>query len=134
MARQVLPACRGGSARSRGGQTLQDCREPEVSDHPVRAENKVARHFLYSARPPLLQKEGNPDNTFEAVISTGFHWGFVAAFLLLIAGSAQPAGRQVSPDPVAGVFDHLAFRSIGPASMGGRIDDLAVLETHPSTF
>jgi photosystem II stability/assembly factor-like uncharacterized protein len=33
-----------------------------------------------------------------------------------------------------GPFDGLRFRSIGPASMGGRIDDFAVLESNPSVF
>ena len=41
----------------------------------------------------------------------------------------QPA-TAVPPDPFAG----LTFRNIGPASMGGRIDDLAVLESNPAVF
>jgi len=44
------------------------------------------------------------------------------------AGSAEPAINQ-SDDPVLGAF---RFRSIGPASMGGRIDDIAVSESDPS--
>ena len=38
-----------------------------------------------------------------------------------------PAGP---PDPFSG----LAFRNIGPASMGGRVDDVAVLESNPAVF
>ena len=42
-----------------------------------------------------------------------------------------PASSSVPPtDVLAG----LAFRSIGPAIMGGRIDDFAVVESRPSTF
>ena len=33
-----------------------------------------------------------------------------------------------------GPFDRLHFRSIGPATPSGRVDDLAVLESDPSTF
>jgi photosystem II stability/assembly factor-like uncharacterized protein len=43
-------------------------------------------------------------------------------------GSAPPMINQ-SDDPVLGAFH---FRSIGPASMGGRIDDIAVSESDPS--
>jgi photosystem II stability/assembly factor-like uncharacterized protein len=62
------------------------------------------------------------------------YWILIAAFVLLIVRSTQTEGQRGSPDAVAGIFDHLSFRSIGPASMGGRVDDVAVLETHPSTF
>jgi len=44
--------------------------------------------------------------------------------------AAPPAAAAAEPDPFAG----LAFRNIGPATMGGRIDDLAVLESNPAVF
>src|SRR5918997_7214718 len=45
--------------------------------------------------------------------------------------STQGAARaDQRSDPFAG----LTFRNIGPATMGGRIDDLAVLETNPAVF
>ncbi len=47
---------------------------------------------------------------------------------------AAPAARPVinqSDDPLLKAF---RFRSIGPASMGGRIDDFAVVESDPSTI
>jgi photosystem II stability/assembly factor-like uncharacterized protein len=48
-----------------------------------------------------------------------------------IAGQgAQPPASATAPDPFAG----LQFRNIGPASMGGRVDDLAVLESNPAIF
>ncbi|HVG87172.1 MAG TPA: hypothetical protein VM820_21795, partial [Vicinamibacterales bacterium] len=48
---------------------------------------------------------------------------------------ARPAtgatgATAVAPDPMAG----LTFRNIGPAVMGGRIDDVAVLESNPAVF
>ena len=54
---------------------------------------------------------------------------------------ATPAGAPASksdskPDsaPPGGPFDRLHFRSIGPATMSGRIDDIAVLERDPRIF
>lgn len=38
---------------------------------------------------------------------------------------------QSSPDDVA-ILDNLEWRCIGPANPGGRIDDIAVVESHPS--
>ena len=42
---------------------------------------------------------------------------------------AAPAASAPS-DP----FPGLKFRNIGPATMGGRIDDVAVLESNPAVF
>jgi photosystem II stability/assembly factor-like uncharacterized protein len=47
-----------------------------------------------------------------------------------VAPAARPVLNQ-SDDPLLKPF---RFRSIGPASMGGRIDDFAVVETDPSTI
>ncbi len=47
------------------------------------------------------------------------------------SAQAAPAAAQAQPaDPFAG----LAFRNIGPSTMGGRIDDVAVLESNPAVF
>jgi photosystem II stability/assembly factor-like uncharacterized protein len=43
---------------------------------------------------------------------------------------AAPAAAAAPTDPFAG----LVFRNIGPATMGGRVDDLAVLESNPAVF
>lgn len=51
--------------------------------------------------------------------------------LFVIAGLAN-LSAQGPTTPVQGIFDRLTFRSIGPATMGGRIDDLAVLEKRPA--
>lgn len=57
------------------------------------------------------------------------------------AGRAQAqAGRapaasvasEAARSPYAAALEHLRFRSIGPAVMGGRIDDFAVVESDPS--
>ena len=44
---------------------------------------------------------------------------------------ATPAAPAI---PVATEFDGLHFRSIGPASMSGRVSDLAVYEANPAIF
>ncbi len=45
-------------------------------------------------------------------------------------GGQPAATREASASP----FERLQFRNIGPATMGGRIDDFAVLESNPSVF
>ena len=47
-----------------------------------------------------------------------------------IIGQSPARPAETSTDPFAG----LEFRNIGPATMGGRIDDLAVLESNPAVF
>jgi photosystem II stability/assembly factor-like uncharacterized protein len=56
-----------------------------------------------------------------AVIATGD--------LTLGQSSSRPAA-----DPAPDIFAGLRFRNIGPATMGGRVDDLAVLESNPALF
>jgi photosystem II stability/assembly factor-like uncharacterized protein len=51
----------------------------------------------------------------------------LALFLQSVVGLSEQA-------PAQGPFDSLHFRSIGPASMSGRISDLAVYEANPSIF
>jgi photosystem II stability/assembly factor-like uncharacterized protein len=69
--------------------------------------------------------------------------GLVAAGLCALGargmqaqGFGQPAAPAAPPvhqssDPV---LKNFTWRSIGPANMGGRIDDIAVVESNPSTF
>lgn len=52
------------------------------------------------------------------------------AFCLLLS-TAIPAKAQ---DPNEGLLQKLPWRAIGPAIMGGRIDDLAVVESNPKSF
>ena len=64
---------------------------------------------------------------------------FAAGLALAAAGaSAQSAGQAAAPpainqsdDPRLQTF---RWRSIGPASMGGRIDDIEAVESNPSVF
>ena len=55
--------------------------------------------------------------------------------MLARAGSHRspplPPPINQSDDPLLKLF---VWRSIGPANMGGRIDDIAVDESNPSTF
>jgi hypothetical protein len=54
---------------------------------------------------------------------------------LSVAGPAL-VGQSQSPatPPAIGPFDSLHFRPLGPASMSGRISDLAVYEANPAIF
>src|SRR5436190_3318883 len=53
----------------------------------------------------------------------------------IVGRSPQQRGASTSAGPsAAGPFDALHFRPIGPASMSGRISDLAVYEANPSIF
>lgn len=56
-----------------------------------------------------------------------------ALVALLAALSAAPA-LHAQTAPVATEFDRLHFRSIGPATMSGRVSDLAVYEANPAIF
>src|SRR5262245_8208604 len=53
----------------------------------------------------------------------------------VVVGLALPASRVLGQSvPVADEFGSLHFRSIGPASMSGRITDFAVFEANPSIY
>src|SRR6266446_7598282 len=59
--------------------------------------------------------------------------------IILIAGIMLAAQFAPAQDKSENKLDetflkNLQFRSIGPAIMGGRIDDFAVVENNPSTF
>src|ERR1051326_8537346 len=49
-------------------------------------------------------------------------------------GRAQQTPSSIADAAAAGPFDSLHFRPIGPASMSGRISDLAVYEPNPSIY
>jgi photosystem II stability/assembly factor-like uncharacterized protein len=55
-------------------------------------------------------------------------------FALAAPVSAAPAGKPKAVALEAALFKGLAFRSIGPSAMGGRISDFAVVEKQPSTY
>jgi photosystem II stability/assembly factor-like uncharacterized protein len=58
------------------------------------------------------------------------------ALMIAVAGHALVGRSAQAPAtaPAAGPFDSLHFRQIGPASMSGRISDLAVYELNPAIF
>ncbi len=70
--------------------------------------------------------------------------GVATLSLLLIASvsSAQKKEAKPVPTPIpsalsalnADHFKAMEFRNIGPANMGGRVDDIAVVESNPLTF
>ena len=63
--------------------------------------------------------------------------GFGVALALAFAGQSligQSAQTPAATPAVSGPFDSLHFRQIGPASMSGRISDLAVYDANPAIF
>jgi photosystem II stability/assembly factor-like uncharacterized protein len=58
----------------------------------------------------------------------------VAAALAFGAQSLTGRAAQASKTATGTPFDHLHFRSIGPAGMSGRIADIAVYEANPNIF
>jgi photosystem II stability/assembly factor-like uncharacterized protein len=60
----------------------------------------------------------------------------VAALSTAASGQGTTASNQGAQraDQRTDSFAGLTFRNIGPATMGGRVDDLAVLETNPAVF
>ncbi len=60
----------------------------------------------------------------------------LGAAVLAFAGQSLVGQTRPAPsmDPGGGPFDSLHFRSIGPASMSGRISDVAVYEANPAVF
>ena len=60
--------------------------------------------------------------------------------LLCLCATVALSGDLVGQSPARSastpidLFAGLEFRNIGPATMGGRIDDLAVLESNPAVF
>src|SRR5438105_717019 len=57
-----------------------------------------------------------------------------ALAVLFLVFSGFVTGQSSPAVPVATEFESLHFRSIGPASMSGRISDFAVYEANPSMF
>src|SRR3954465_2298093 len=56
----------------------------------------------------------------------------LALFVSVAAFAAEkPKPAVVAPTDYNEVFKGLKFREIGPAAMGGRIDDFAVVESNP---
>jgi photosystem II stability/assembly factor-like uncharacterized protein len=69
------------------------------------------------------------------VINRPSFQSFVLALLLVVCGSPPGFAQEKSENKLDDTFlKNLQFRSIGPANMGGRIDDIAVVENNPSTF
>jgi photosystem II stability/assembly factor-like uncharacterized protein len=57
-----------------------------------------------------------------------------SALLLVLFITCLAASAQRASVPPETLLDRLTFRSIGPATMGGRVDDFAVFERQPSIF
>jgi photosystem II stability/assembly factor-like uncharacterized protein len=64
------------------------------------------------------------------------HLRFVSlcAVLMGLASSGSLVGQSQTAIPIATEFEGLHFRSIGPATMSGRISDVAVYEPNPAIY
>ena len=61
--------------------------------------------------------------------------GLVVVLGLTLAGPSLVGQSQApAPVPAIGPFDSLHFRPLGPASMSGRISDIAAYEANPAIF
>ena len=58
----------------------------------------------------------------------------LATAAVVAQAPARPTPVMTEDSPGTGPLDRLAFRAIGPAAPSGRVDDLAVFESDPSTF
>src|SRR6476660_7482851 len=59
----------------------------------------------------------------------------VLALLLVVCSAGVGVAQNQSENKLDETFlKNLQFRAIGPAIMGGRIDDIAVVENNPSTY
>jgi len=67
---------------------------------------------------------------YTLVLCTAIGLSGLSAHAQQRPAAAAPAASAPAADP----FPGLKFRNIGPATMGGRIDDLAVLESNPAVF
>ena len=68
---------------------------------------------------------------FRAALLVLVAFGAVSAAAQRAGGPGRPARVNPSTDPVLRPF---SWRSIGPVSQGGRIDDIAVVESDPKVF
>ena len=59
---------------------------------------------------------------------------FVFFFAAVLAAGGVVYGQDGNGKPEEALLKNLQFRAIGPANMGGRIDDFAVVENSPSIF
>src|SRR2546430_12907931 len=56
----------------------------------------------------------------------------LACMVLVLAATVSTPGAPGNPQNPTDKFKNLEFREIGPAVMGGRIDDFAVVESNPN--
>src|SRR5258708_33904219 len=76
--------------------------------------------------PGLAQREKKMKHVWNALRTI-----LACAVFPCVHGLNAQAGPADQPNPTD-KFKNLEFREIGPATMGGRIDDFAVVESNPN--
>src|SRR5687767_8231457 len=99
---------------------------------------------IRDSRGPRGRLRGHMSSVFSNSRGAGVLVASVAALAISIvpvrpAAQGGQAAAPQAPAPVINQSDDpllrsFRFRSIGPASMGGRIDDIAVSETDPNVI
>ena len=96
---------------------------------PERRSGGSALAFLLAAClvvPRQVRERGSRGSAFAALL--------VAMLTLPLAAAGPVAAQEEPDDPIARATSALRFRTIGPTIMGGRVSELAVVESDPSTF
>ena len=73
-------------------------------------------------------------HTFRRLVRAGLAAMLVALFVTTVFPQGQVEQLRMINQSTDGLLKAFRFRSIGPASMGGRIDDIAVSESDPSVI
>ena len=77
---------------------------------------------------------GPPPSGRPALVNTGVPVHVGLSNRLNVTVPVGTGAGAAAPAAAVDQFPGLKFRNIGPATMGGRIDDLAVLESNPAVF
>lgn len=106
---------------------------------PIGPGSDPDRTRIGSGSDPDRMRIGTGSDPKRAYVMKRFR--LIALFAILIFAVVIPTGVRIfgqAQPPAAGAtsgpFDALHFRPIGPASMSGRISDLAVYEANPAIF
>src|SRR5687768_13340830 len=106
-----------------------------------------AGRFIAVRQDDTRKETGSRSSPYNLHLATSAFWrlqtmrpyrliGLASVLAVTFAGQSLVGrtGQAPAGQAARGPFDSLRFRSIGPASMSGRISDLAVYEANPSIY